>query len=142
MEKTGTASAGNPSGALTYRLTVHNEPGSAPDDTPTSGAGGPSDAQNVVVSDPLPLTNKKLTVQFLSPTCTYDKPSHTVTCTAATVPFGTSVTFEIQVQIQGSNGTITNSATVSSATTDPVGGNNTDTVNNVVQGGTGKGKKP
>jgi hypothetical protein len=50
--------------------------------------------------------------------------------------------FEVQVQIQGSNGTVTNTATVSSSTADPVAGNNSDTVNNVVQGGTGKGKKP
>ena len=142
MEKTGTVPAGNPSGALIYRLTVHNHPGSAPDDTPTSGAGGPSNAQNVVVVDPLPLDNKKVIVQFLTPGCTYDNPTHTVTCSAATVPFGTSVVFEIQIQIKGSNGTITNRATVSSSTVDPVPGNNSDTVNNVVQGGTGKGPRP
>ena len=142
MEKTGSAPAGNPSGALVYRLTVHNETGSAPDSTPTSGAGGPSDAQSVVVVDTLPLTSKKLTVQFLSPGCTYSKSTHKVTCSAATVPAGSSVTFEIQVQISGSNGTVTNSATVSSATTDPVLGNNTDSVNNVVQGGSGKGPRP
>ena len=94
MEKTGTAPAGNPAGALIYTLTVHNHPGSAPDDTPTSGAGGPSDALDVVVSDPLPLTNKKLKVQFLSPGCTYSLASHTVTCATPVVPFGTSVTFE------------------------------------------------
>ena len=58
------------------------------------------------------------------------------------MPFGTSVVFTFQVQIQGSNGTITNTATVTSATTDPTQANNSDTVNNVVQGGTGKGKKP
>ncbi|MET0714701.1 MAG: DUF11 domain-containing protein [Mycetocola sp.] len=142
MEKKGTASAGNPSGAITYRLTVHNETGSAPDSTPTSGTGGPSDAQSVVVVDTLPLTSKKLTVQFLSPGCTYSAASHTVTCTAATVPAGSSVTFEIQVQISGSNGSLTNTARVSSATTDPTIGNNTDSVNNVVQGGSGKGPKP
>jgi len=142
MEKTGTAPAGNPSGALIYRLTVHNHPGSAPDDTPTSGDGGPSDAINVVVSDPLPLTPKKLKVQFLTPGCSYSEASHTVTCLAALVPFGTSVVFEIQVQIQGSNGTISNTATVASGTLDPDTSNNSDTVNNVVQGGTGKGKKP
>jgi uncharacterized repeat protein (TIGR01451 family) len=142
MEKTGTAPAGNPAGALIYRLTVHNEKGSAPDDTPTSGAGGPSDAQSVVVRDPLPLTPKKLKVQYLSPGCTYSQPTHTVTCTTPTVPAGTAVTFEVQVQIQGSSGTVTNRATVSSTTFDRIPGNNTDTVTNVVQGGTGKGKKP
>lgn len=140
MEKTGTALAGNPANALVYRLIVHNHPGSAPDDTPTSGAGGPSDAQNIVVTDNLPLTNKKMVVQFLTPGCTYNKPLHRVTCTTPTVPFGTSVVFEIQVQIQGSVGTITNTATVTSSTPDPVAGNNSDTVNNVIKGGTGKGR--
>lgn len=65
-----------------------------------------------------------------------------MTCTTATVPFGTSVVFEFQVQIRGSVGTITNTASVASSTTDPVPGNNSDSVNNVVQGGTGQGKKP
>jgi uncharacterized repeat protein (TIGR01451 family) len=142
MEKTGTASAGNPSGALTYTLTVHNRPGFAADDTPTSGAGGPSDAQNVVVTDPLPLDKKKMVVQFLSPGCSYNSGAHTVTCTTATVPFGTSATFEIQVAIKGSVGSITNTATLSSATPDPVPTNNADAVTNVVQGSTGKGKNP
>jgi hypothetical protein len=142
MEKTGTVPAGNPSGALVYMLTVHNKSGSAPDSTPTSGAGGPSDAQNVVVVDTLPLTAKKLTVQFLSPGCTYNKATHKVTCTAATIPAGSSVTFQIQVQVSGSNGTLTNVASVSSATADPAPGNNTDSVNNVVQGGSGKPPRP
>ena len=142
MEKEGTASAGNPSGALVYLLTVHNEAGSAPDSTPTSGSGGPSDAQDVVVVDTLPLTPKKLNVQFLSPGCTYSKAAHTVTCTAETVPAGSSVAFEIQVQVKGSNGSLTNVATVSSATPDPSQGNNTDSVNNVVQGGSGKPPRP
>jgi len=142
MEKTGTAPAGNPSGALVYRLTVHNHPGSAADSTPTSGVGGPSDAQNVQVVDTLPLDPKKLIVQFMSPNCAYNMNTHRVTCTAATVPYGTSVSFEIQVQIKGSAGTVTNVATLSSATPDSSSSNNTDSVNNVVQGGTGKGPKP
>ena len=142
MEKTGTAPAGNPSGALVYRLTVHNDTGSAPDSTPTSGAGGPSDAQTVVVVDTLPLTARKLTVQFLSPGCSYSKVTHLVTCTAATIPAGSTVTFQIQVQISGSSGSLTNVARVSSATADPTPGNNTDSVNNVVQGGTGKPPRP
>ena len=93
-------------------------------------------------SDGCPLDSKKLTVQFLSPGCSYTAATNTVTCTTPTVPYGTAVTFQIQVQIQGSNGTLTNSATVTSTTPDPTTTNNTDTVNNVVQGGTGKGKKP
>ena len=142
IEKQGIVSAQNPSGALIYKITVYNKAGSAPDDTPTSGNGGPNAAINVVVTDPLPLDNKKLVVQFLSPGCTYVKSSHTVTCTTASLAAGTSVTFEIQMQIKGSVGSITNVATVTSDTFDPDLGNNSDTVNNVIQGSTGKGPKP
>jgi uncharacterized repeat protein (TIGR01451 family) len=142
MEKTGRVPAGNPAGALIYTLTVHNHPGSAPDATPTSGAGGPSDAQNVVVVDTLPLDKKKLIVQFLSPGCSYAATTHLVTCTTPTLPAGTAVTFEIQVQIKGSVGSVTNVARVTSSTPDPFTPNNTDTVNNVVHGSTGKGPKP
>jgi hypothetical protein len=142
MEKTGNAPAGNPAGALVYRLTVHNEPGSAADSTPTSGTGGPSDASSILVTDPLPLTNKKVTVQFLSPGCAYNKALHTVTCTAASLPYGSAVTFEVQIQVSGSNGTLTNTASVTSATPDPNTANNSDSVANVVQGGTGKPGRP
>lgn len=142
IEKTGFRPAGNPSGALVYEITVHNEAGSAPDDTPTSGTGGPSDAQAVEVVDDLPLTAKKLVVQYLSPSCTYSATAHEVTCSTSTLPAGTSVTYRIEVQVKGSSGTITNEATVSSSTADPVSENNTDSVNNVVQGSTGKGPKP
>jgi uncharacterized repeat protein (TIGR01451 family) len=138
ISKTGVVSAANPAPALIYTITVHNEPGSAPDSTPTSGTGGPNAAQNVVVVDTLPLDNKKMIVQFLSPNCAYNPGTHQVTCTAATLPAGTSVTFEIQVQIRGSVGNIVNVATVTTTTFDPNLTNNTDTVNNVVQGGSGK----
>ncbi|MGH3362840.1 MAG: hypothetical protein ACRDOM_10330, partial [Nocardioides sp.] len=129
LEKTGIQPTGNPSGALHYRITVHNEPGFAADDTPTSGQGGPSDAQDVVVVDTLPLTSKKLLVQHLSPSCTYDQAAHAVTCSRNTLPAGTAVVFDIEVQIRGSVGSITNTATVTSAS-DPVSDNNTDTVAN------------
>lgn len=142
LEKAGIVLAQNPAGALIYRITVHNKPGQAPDDTPTSGNGGPNPALNVVVTDPLPLDAKKMIVQFVSPGCVYDQASHTVTCTTASLPAGTSVTFEIQVQIRGSVGSITNEATVTSPTFDPNTNNNRDTVNNVIQGSTGKGPKP
>ena len=142
IAKSGTAPAGNPAGALVYRLTVYNLAGHVADDTPTSGSGGPNAAQNVVVLDQLPLDPKKMTIQFLSPSCTYSSATHTVRCTTASLAAGASVTFEIQVQIKGSVGTITNRATVTSDTFDPKLSNNTDTVNNVVQGGTGQGPKP
>jgi hypothetical protein len=136
IAKSGTLSANNPSGALVYRITVYNLAGNAPDDTPTSGSGGPNAAQNVRVVDTLPLDSKKMVVQFLTPGCTYTSSLHLVTCSVATLPAGASATFEIQVQIKGSVGTITNTATVASDTYDPNGSNNTDIVNNVIKGGT------
>jgi uncharacterized repeat protein (TIGR01451 family) len=142
IEKQGTPPAGNPSGPIVYRLTVHNKAGSAADSTPTSGAGGPSDAQSVLVVDTLPLTWKKLRVKYLSPGCVYNREAHTVTCAADTIPAGSSVTFEIHVQVNGSNGSLTNTAQVSSATADPSIGNNTDSVDNIVQGGSVKGPRP
>ncbi|GAA2124640.1 hypothetical protein GCM10009843_21540 [Nocardioides bigeumensis] len=138
IEKTGVKPAGNPSGALIYRITVYNKAGMAPDDTPTSGAGGPSDALDVVVSDSLPLTSKKMIVQFLTPSCTYQASNHKVTCRTSRLPSGTAVTYEIQVQIKGSVGAIQNTASVTSSTPDPVPDNNSDTVTNVIQGSTGK----
>ena len=76
-------------------------PGQAPDDTPTSGTGGPNAAQNVVVVDQLPLTNKKMVVQFLSPSCTYTAGKCAFGEVHDGLPCGryVLVTYEIQVQI-------------------------------------------
>jgi uncharacterized repeat protein (TIGR01451 family) len=144
LDKQGTQRSGNPSPIVTYTLVVHNDAGCEKDaqstQTPTCGAGGPSDAQNIVVMDNLPLDPKKLTVQFVSPQCVYSKTTvpHSVRCTAATVPAGATVTFVIEAQVQGSVGNILNSATVSSSTPDPVTTNNRNDVTLVMKGGTGK----
>ncbi|NJP30992.1 COG1361 S-layer family protein [Micromonospora thermarum] len=142
LDKTGEQRSGNPAPTVIYTLTVHNNGGCESDaqstPTPTCGAGGPSDARNVTVVDKLPLDPKKLVVQYVSPQCAYVKATHTVTCTAATVPAGATVTFVIEAQAQGSVRTIQNSATLSSTTPDPVAGNNTDDVTIVVKGGTGR----
>jgi uncharacterized repeat protein (TIGR01451 family) len=149
IAKAGQAPAGNPSGALVYYITVYNTSGFVADDTPTSGSGGPSDAQDVVVTDKLPLTSKSIVVQYLSPSCSYTPATNIVTCQTAKLPFGTNVTYQIQIQIKGSKGTLTNTACVTSSTPDPTAGlgcitgnNNYDKVNNVVQGSTGKPKRP
>lgn len=142
LDKTGEPRSGNPSPTIVWTLRVHNDAGCETDaqstPTPTCGAGGPSDAQNVTVTDKLPLDPKKLVVQYLSPQCSYVKATHTVTCTAATVPAGATATFVIETQAQGSVRTIQNSATLTSSTPDPVAGNNTDDVTLVVKGGTGR----
>lgn len=144
IDKQAQLRSGNPAPALIYTLVVHNDSGCETDaqstQTPTCGQGGPSDARDIVVTDALPLTSKKLVVQYLSPQCTYTEATHTVQCTSANVPAGASVTFVIESQVKGSVGTFLNTASVTSSTADPVAGNNTNSASVVVQGGTGKKK--
>ncbi|HWH27943.1 MAG TPA: S8 family serine peptidase [Mycobacteriales bacterium] len=145
LDKQAGQQSGNPSPVVVFTLVVHNDSGCETDSqsspTPTCGEGGPSDARDVLVADTLPLDPKKLVVQYVSPQCTYDKVTHTVTCTSAVVPAGATVTFVIEAQVSGSVGTITNSATVSSSTPDPVTSNNTNAASLVMKGGTGSKKR-
>ena len=142
LDKQATQRSGNPAPVVVYTLVVHNDQGCETDaqstTTPNCGTGGPSDARNLVVTDALPLTSKKLVVQYVSPQCTYTLATHSVRCTSALVPAGASVTFVIEAQVSGSVGTILNTASVTSSTTDPVPGNNTNAASIVVKGGTGK----
>lgn len=144
LDKTATLRSGNPAPVIEFTLVVHNDSGCETDaqssPTPTCGAGGPSDAQGTQVIDELPLTSKKLVVQYVSPQCSYDESAHTVTCDAGPLPAGETVTFVIEVQANGSVGTITNSATLTTQTDDPDLSNNTDSATIVVKGGTGKRK--
>ena len=65
-----------------------------------------------------------------------DVATHTVVCTSTNVPAGAQVGFVIEAQVNGSVGTITNMAPLTSTTPDPVAANNTDAVNVVIKGGT------
>ena len=87
-------------------------------------------------------TAKKLPVEFVSEQCSYSEGSHTVTCTEPVLAAGDNVTFAIQVRAKGSLGELFNTATVSSTTTDPNGGNNSDTLLMTVKGGTGDSGGP
>ncbi|NNE11426.1 MAG: DUF11 domain-containing protein [Ilumatobacter sp.] len=141
IDKQAELRSGNPSNLVVYTLVVHNDAGCEADaqssPTPTCGDGGPSDARDVVVTDVLPLTSKKMTVQYVSPECTYDSGTHVVTCSADVVPVGQTVTFVIEAQVSGSVGNINNEASVVSSTADPDAGNNLDAATIVHQGGTG-----
>jgi uncharacterized repeat protein (TIGR01451 family) len=142
LDKQATQRSGNPSPVVVYTLIVHNNSGCETDaqstPTPNCGTGGPSDALNIRVTDTLPLTNKKFIVQYVSPQCTYTLATHVVVCTAARLPAGATVTFVIEGQVNGSVGTIVNSANVTSTTPDPAPGNNRNDASIVVKGGTGK----
>ena len=101
------ANAGDP---LTYTVTVTNN--------------GPSDALSVAAVDTLPVG-----VAYVSATATQGscvEAGLVVTCTIGTVATGASVTATVNVTIDADvadGSTLTNNAVVSSATTDPVGGN-------------------
>jgi uncharacterized repeat protein (TIGR01451 family) len=136
VDKTGQILTGNPSNAIRFTLTVYNRPGCEADDALSCGTGGPSDAQNVVVTDTLPLDPKKIKVIFVSQNCTYSTLTHKVTCTLPGVlPAGQSASFTVDIQTQGSVGTISNTMSATSTTFDPNLVNNTDVVQMKLKGG-------
>jgi uncharacterized repeat protein (TIGR01451 family) len=136
LDKTAEVLTGNPSRSVRFTLTVFNKPGCEADDQLSCGTGGPSDAQNVVVTDALPLDSKKLKVVFVSQNCSYDLASHTVTCTLpSALPAGQFASFIIDVQVQGSVGSFSNTATAVTTTQDPNLTNNTDVVQVIMKGG-------
>ena len=84
---------------------------------------GPSAAQNVVVTDTLPA---RLDFVSASPGCAYTAATRVVTCTASSLANGANVSFTVTTTITGSaGGWITNTAQVTSSTSDPVTANNT-----------------
>lgn len=123
IEKSATFDGAKPSADLVYLLNVVNN--------------GPSDAQNVVVVDTFPSTAKKLV--YLSDTgngaCSYNEAGHSLTCTVGPLPLGASWSVEIRMNPKGSLGLITNTADVSSSTTDPDPGNNSASYDVEIKGG-------
>jgi uncharacterized repeat protein (TIGR01451 family) len=83
---------------------------------------GPDAAQNVVVTDTL--TSRLSLVS--APGCTYNSATRTVRCELLSLAQGGTASFTITTSVTGKgNGWITNTAQVSSSTTDPSTGNNT-----------------
>jgi uncharacterized repeat protein (TIGR01451 family) len=112
-----------PSTVIHYQITVNNY--------------GPSDAQNVVITQALPTVKqgKYVSNNFGCPppagttlTCSY-----TSVPALVTIPAGGSISFQVNFFITGNKQTITSSASVASATTDPVASNNTSTRNVTVK---------
>ncbi len=103
-----------PGGTLTYDLTVTTSP--------------PSTADSVTVTDTLPAG-----VTFVSASTTCVHAVGVVTCTLGDLASGLIIPLQIRVRINaGTQGVITNTATVASATFDPVLSNNTSMVDTTV----------
>ncbi len=86
---------------------------------------GPSDAQNVVVTDSLP---GGLTYVLDSDSCA-EGPPGTLTCALGNMPVGATRSFEVLVRVAANalpGGILTNPAAVTSLTIDPNSGNNSD----------------
>lgn len=116
--KTSNASTYKPSSLITYTVTVTNL--------------GPSDAQAVLVTDNLPEIKQAI---YLSDTggCTIS--GNTLSCVLGKMPAGTSKSFNINETVKGARGNVSNTATVTSSTTDPNTTNNTAVRTVTVQGG-------
>jgi uncharacterized repeat protein (TIGR01451 family) len=120
VAKSGPASATAGSN-VTYTITVQN--------------GGPSDAATVTLTDVLPAGTTFVSESQTSGPVFSCTTGPTVTCSIATLASGASATFSLTVAFSGSltNGTtVTNTATVSSATPDPTPANNTSSVPTLV----------
>jgi large repetitive protein len=101
---------------LTYTITATNS--------------GPSDAQDVAVTDTLPAATTFVSVTPSQGTCSGGP---IVTCSLGTLAIGASATFTLVVHVDPiATGTIFNTATVSSTTVDPNPGNDTASAANTI----------
>ncbi|MDJ0768748.1 MAG: hypothetical protein QNJ12_08135, partial [Ilumatobacter sp.] len=88
---------------------------------------GPSDARNVVVTDPLP---PGLTLAFFPPGCTG---TTTITCSLGDLPDGATVTLNFVGDLSpDARGVLSNTATVAGDTADPDGSNDSATATRTI----------
>lgn len=116
--------SGNPSATFIWRVSARNL--------------GSSDAQNVVITDTLPLSGAaqqdKVEHVFNSLGCPIDE-LNVITCSIGTVPANQVAFVDIHVQVSGNLGVITNVADITSTTTDPNLVNNSASNDVIVEGG-------
>jgi uncharacterized repeat protein (TIGR01451 family) len=89
----------------------------------TVSNAGPSTASNVVVTDTLP---SGLTLVLASPSQGTCSGTTTVTCNLGDILSGGNATITLQTTVTAISGTISNTASVTSADGDPDGGDNAD----------------
>jgi uncharacterized repeat protein (TIGR01451 family) len=87
-----------------------------------------SPASNVVVTDPLPSQVTLTAATTSQGTCSYDSGTKTVTCNLGTVNAGSPVNIQLTVKPR-SEGTLNNTATVTTTDADSNPGNNSASVN-------------
>ncbi|MDT4938757.1 MAG: hypothetical protein QOG80_2428 [Pseudonocardiales bacterium] len=117
--KTATPNPVTPGTALSYKLTVSN--------------AGPSTATSIVVTDALPASLIFGSTGGVG-TCGFQTNTNTVTCSVPNLDPGTSESVFIYTTVKSSvvSGSITNTATVVAAGTDPNTGNNSSTISTTV----------
>jgi uncharacterized repeat protein (TIGR01451 family) len=108
--KTSDADVYKPSSQITYTLAVTNN--------------GPGNAENVQVTDALPLTSQDR-VAVLDPSCTLA--GAIVTCNLGTLAPLANRNVTIAIILKGKEGQVSNTASVSSTTFDPDPANNSST---------------
>jgi uncharacterized repeat protein (TIGR01451 family) len=105
-------------GSLTYTVTVTNR--------------GPNSATGTVMTDPLPAGVALQSATASQGTCTAS-----AVCSLGTLASGQAATVTITVTVTAAQGTIVNTAGVTSAVADPLASNNTASASTQVQGGGG-----
>ncbi len=111
ITKTSDQASYKPSSVVTYTVSVTNN--------------GPSNALAVIVTDNLPDIQQAL-YQSDTGGCVANASTPTIlTCDLGSMPVGTSKSFNIYELIHGSQGNVSNTASVTSSTTDPNLANNT-----------------
>ena len=98
--------------------------------TVTATNAGPSQATNVAVTSMLPPGTAFVAASGINWTC--NAIGQQVRCTTSTLPIGTAPAITITTTAPGTDGTITETSTIASATTDPVPANDTASQDTVV----------
>jgi uncharacterized repeat protein (TIGR01451 family) len=111
ITKTSDQASYKPSSVVTYTVSVTNN--------------GPSNALAVIVTDNVPDIQQALYQSDTGGCVATASPPTVLTCNLGSMPVGTSKSFNIYELIHGSQGNVSNTASVTSSTTDPNLANNT-----------------